>query len=92
MNIVVSQRALRDLEAIHEYISKDSVARADEMVARVLRRTRQLSEFPMSGRRVPEWGINNVREVVEPPYRVIYRIEGEAIHIVAVVHSSRKLR
>ena len=92
MKVILSPRALRDLEAIHKYISKDSVGRAEEMVARVLRRTMQLADFPHSGRRVQEWRIDNFREVIEPPYRVVYRIKGEAIHIVAVVHSSRRLR
>jgi toxin ParE1/3/4 len=75
VKIIWTPRAIRELEAIHEYISKDSVARANDMVARVLNRSEQLSEFPNSGRRVPEVGVENVREVIEPPYRLIYRIK-----------------
>ena len=92
MKVILTPRALRDLEAIHKYISKDSVARANEMVARILRRSTQLSEFPESGRRVPEFGVGNIREVIEPPYRVIYRTKHEAVDVIAIVHSSRRLR
>lgn len=85
-------RALRELHAIHEHISHDSLVYADRMIERIVSRMDQVAQFPGSGRRVPEWDLENVREVIEPPYRVVYRIRREAIHIVAVVHSSRKLR
>jgi addiction module RelE/StbE family toxin len=92
VKIIWTPRALRDLEALHKYISKDSISRANDMVARILRHSTQLAEFPLSGRRVPEYTRSETREVIEPPYRVIYRIRGEAVDVLTVIHSSRKLR
>jgi toxin ParE1/3/4 len=92
VKVVLTARALRELKQLHKHISRDSVMRANDMVARILRRTQQLSEFPRSGRRVPEFGFENLREVVEPPYRIIYRIKGELVEVASVLHSSRKLR
>ena len=93
MKVIWTPRALRDLEAIHRYISEDSVARASEMVARLLRRSEQIADFPRSGRVVDEYRRDDIRELIEPPYRIIYRLKSEeASDVVAVVHSSRKLR
>jgi toxin ParE1/3/4 len=92
VKIIWTPRALRDLEALHKHISKDSISRANEMVARILRHSAQLAEFPVSGRRVPEYTRAETREVIERPYRVIYRVRGEAVDVLAVIHSSRKLR
>lgn len=82
MKIIWTPRAIRELEALHKYISKDSVARANAMVARILKRSMQLAEFPHSGRDVPEFGRGQSREVIEPPYRVIYRVRGEAVDVL----------
>jgi toxin ParE1/3/4 len=51
--------------------------------------TRRLSTFPMSGRVVPEFGDDNIREVFAYSYRIIYRVEGETVTIAAVVHGKR---
>ena len=89
MKIIWTPRALRELEALHRFIGKDSVSRADEMVVRILGRTEQLAEFPFSGREVPEYGRRDTREVIEPPYRILYRVKGEAVDVLVVIHTSR---
>lgn len=92
MKVIWTPRAVRDLEALHKYISRDSVSRANEMVGRILARSEQLAEFPQSGRAVPEYNRAEVRELIEPPYRIIYRLKTEAVDVAAVIHRSRKLR
>ena len=47
---------------------------------------RQVQQFPESGRQVPEAGNAEVRELIESPYRIIYRVRQEAIEILAIVH------
>jgi toxin ParE1/3/4 len=91
LKLIWMPRALRELQAIHKHISRDSPANAAAMIERIISRVGQVVQFPYSGRQVPEVRFRNVREVIEPPYRVMYRIKGEAIQIVAVVHSSRTL-
>ena len=52
--------------------------------------TEPLLDFPQMGRVVPE-GDGRQREIAVGPYRIIYRVEGEAILIVTVVHGARDL-
>ena len=55
----------------------------------IQREMKQLEAFPESGRMVPEVGRPEIREVVEAPYRVIYRLTAQRIEVVAVVHARR---
>jgi len=61
------------------------------MIDRLTRRLEQIGSFPLSGRMVPEYESENVREVIEGSYRIIYLIKLDQIDIVAVVHSARVL-
>jgi plasmid stabilization system protein ParE len=52
---------------------------------------RQLADFPMSGRMVPEYELKEIREVVERPYRIIYRLWPDRVEILAVIHSAQRM-
>ena len=86
-----SPRAVEDLEAIAQYIAADSAAYASAVVKTILHTARSLSQFPHSGRVVPEIADESIREWFAYSYRVIYRIEEEGITIAAVVHGRRLL-
>lgn len=90
--VVWSRRAIEDLEAIAEYIAQDSPAYAAGVVRTVINQTRTLSRFPRSGRRVPEFDDENIRELLAYSYRVIYRIQDEEVLIAAVIHGKRLLQ
>jgi len=89
--VVWSQRAVQDLEAIAEYIAQDSPAYAAGVVRTVINQTKTLSRFPRSGRKVPEFDDENIRELLVYGYRVIYRIQEEEVLIAAVIHGKRLL-
>ena len=89
--VVWSQRAVQDLEAIAEYIAQDSPAYAAGVVRTVINQTKTLSRFPRSGRKVPEFDDENIRELLAYSYRVIYRIQEEEVLIAAVIHGKRLL-
>jgi plasmid stabilization system protein ParE len=61
------------------------------MIDRLTRRSEQIAVFPQSGRMVPEYEAPDLREVIERPYRIIYRIKADQIDILAVVHSAQLL-
>ena len=86
-----SPRAVEDLEAIAQYIAADSPSYAAAVVKTILAKAHNLSQFPFSGRIVPELSEDSVREWFAYSYRVIYRIDGEAVTIAAVVHTKRLL-
>ena len=79
------------LEAIHGYIAQDSPEYAKAMVDRITRRSQQIAEFPFSGRRVPEYEIDQVREMIEGPYRIIYYIKLDQIDVLAVIHGAMNI-
>ena len=76
------------------YIAKDSEQYARIFAQQILRLTRTLSEFPKSGRVVPEYNDDRLREKIYGNYRLVYRIkEGEEIlEIVTICHSARLIR
>ena len=84
-----SPQAVRDLEAIRDYIAADAPAYAALMVQRILRRVELLSTFPESGRVVPERGDLTLREVIVGPYRVVYRLRQNVIEVATVFRGSR---
>lgn len=86
-----SPEAIEDLDAIAEYIARDSDQYARAVVTKTLSTSRSTAEFPLIGRIVPETGDQNIRERFIYSYRLIYRIEPEKILIVAVIHGKRLL-
>jgi plasmid stabilization system protein ParE len=86
-----SDNAIKHLIAIHDYIAKDSTLYAQRMVDRLTRCSQQLAVFPMSGRMVPEYGLKEIREIVERPYRIIYRLWPDRVEILAVIHGAQLL-
>lgn len=86
-----SPRAVEDVESIAIYIAVDSPAYAKSVVKKIVEKTRGLGKFPFTGRVVPEFDDENLREQFAYSYRIIYRVEDEVITIVAVIHGKRLL-
>jgi len=87
--IIWSPAALDDIDAIAEFISRDSSYQAALFVDRLLESTVRLEIFPETGRIIPEIGKNDCREVMYGSYRIMYKIAGEEIWITGVVHGAR---
>jgi toxin ParE1/3/4 len=87
--VVWTDTALEHLAGIKQYISQTSPLYAELVVRRILGRGKQLEAFPESGRMVPKLERPEVREVIEAPYRVIYRLSEDHVEVVAVVHARR---
>lgn len=84
--------SVEDLKSIAEYISRDSKWYAKIQVQKIKLRTRILKSQSHSGRVVPEIENQNIRELIEGNYRIIYKIVSEdQIDILTVHHSSRDL-
>ena len=91
MNVEWTDNALVQLKGIHDYIARDSDFFAKRMVDRLTSRSIQIHEHPLSGEMVPEFGDVSVREVIEGPYRMVYRISAPTLIVLAVIHGSRLL-
>ena len=89
--VVWSPRAIEELEAIAQYIAVDSYVYAAAVVKTILNTARRFSQFPFSGRIVPELADQNIRETFAFSYRIIYRIENEVVTVATNVHGKRLL-
>lgn len=72
-----------------EYIRQDRPSAAARFRQRTEKILRRLLKFPESGRAIPEFPDLPYREVIVPPYRFFYRVEGRTVWIVAVWHSAQ---
>ena len=91
MRVHWTHTAIEHLLAIYEHIAQDAPLYARRMVDRLTQRSEQIAAFPQSGRMVPEYAAPDIREVIERPYRIIYRIKTDQIDILAVVHGAHLL-
>ena len=91
MRVHWTNNAIEHLANIYEYIALNSPTYAKQMVDRITRRSAQIGDQPFSGRKVPEHQADDIRELIENPYRIIYRIKQDQIDVLAVVHGVRLL-
>ena len=90
--IVWSEPALSDLDAIADYIALESPVAASELVKRVFQHVEQLVEHPHSGSRPQELQRSRYRQIVDPPCRIFYRHDGHKVFILHVMRLERLLR
>ena len=82
-------QASEDVEAIAQFIARDSEFYAKIFVSELLNTIERLETFPQSGRMVPEFELKNIREIILGNYRIIYRTEKENPVILTIHHSSQ---
>lgn len=90
--VVWTEPALTDLDAIADYIAVENPVAAAELVRRVFDHVEQLEAHPEIGSWPPELGRSRYRQIVEPPCRVFYRYDGRRAFILYVMRSERLLR
>ncbi len=79
------------LDAIYAFIAQDSPTYALRTVDNITKRSQQIAAFPLSGRRVPEYDMDQIREVIVGHYRLIYHIKSDQIDIIAVIHGAMEI-
>lgn len=92
MRVLWTDAAISQLQAIHDFIAQTSPEYALRIVDRLTKRSVQIAAFPRSGPTVPEYELEDVRQIVEGSYRIVYLIkEAEnGIEVLAVVHTARE--
>jgi len=91
MKLVWAGSALSDLEAIRDYIARDSTPYAARFVGRLVQSAEILEIYPEFGPVVLELPGKGIRQLVYHNYRILYQIGGDRLAIVAVVHAGRDL-
>lgn len=85
--------AVKDLEEIKAwYIDQQVPDVGERLLGEVVSQVERLAEFPESGRIVPEFGIAHLREIIHPPFPIVYRLDKMRVRIVRVWRSERLLK
>jgi toxin ParE1/3/4 len=91
--IVWSPRAIKDIDEIANYISKDSLQYAQTQTKLFFSTAETLEKYPYRGRVVPELGIATIRQLLCGHYRIIYKVfTKDKIGILTVHHQARLLK
>ena len=90
MRVVRSIRARRDLKGIWNYIARESAAAADRTMDAIDGRCAQLERLPNSGMACEDIS-PGIRRLVCGQYLLLYRVAGDPVQIVRILHGRRNL-
>ena len=90
--VIWTEVAWGDLEAVAEYITRDSAYYAAAFVHEVREAARSLTQLAARGRVVPEFRHPHIRELFVRDYRLIYQMGERRVHVLAFIHGARDLR
>ena len=89
-----TETARNDLESIIDYIAIDSPQNALSVLDRLETKVKILEKFPKQGRIIPELEPYNYfmyREIIETPWRIIYKNDSDIIYIMAIIDGRRNV-
>jgi plasmid stabilization system protein ParE len=87
-----AESAVRDMEGILDWYREQQVPEVGKRLVReIIADVARLPDFPESGRVVTELNVTKIRELIHPPFRIVYHIDDKRIRIVRVWRSERKL-
>ena len=89
MTVTWRDEATRNLEQLYAFTAAYSEVAARNLINRLVARADALGDFPDLGRVVPELENQDIRELNESPYRIIYRVLHSEVEILAVFHGAR---
>lgn len=93
LQIILAESAVTDLEEIREYYFEQQVPDVgDRFVHEIIALIEGLSSHPDKGRVVPEFNQSKIRELIHPPFRIVYRRDSQSLSIVRVWRSERLMR
>ncbi|MEA2562034.1 MAG: toxin ParE1/3/4 [Acidobacteriota bacterium] len=94
LEVVWTELALRDLLQIFEYVEGDAPIAARKLFDRIVDHARKLQTLPLRGRVVPElarYEVKSFRELIIPPFRLIYRADPDRVVVYGVFDGRRNL-
>ncbi len=91
MQLLISDRAVKDLEDIWIYTAQFSEANADRLLDNLYDRFRSLTAMPELGR-IRNDLLPNLRSIVEDKHTIFYLNQPEQIEIVRVLHNRRDFK
>lgn len=89
--LIWSPEAISDLREITDYIALDKPKAARRWAQKLAALAEHAAALPFAGRQVPEFGRDDIREVIKRGYRVMCRVSDELVEIVAVMEGHRQV-
>jgi toxin ParE1/3/4 len=90
--ITMASSAVKDLRELNAwYVDQNVPDVGERLVTELISRIETLADFPESGRIVPEIAIGGLREIIHPPFRIVYRLEEARVRVVRIWRSERLL-
>ena len=87
-----AESALADLESIRDwYAEQDAPESGERLIGEIVASIEALANHPDMGRIVPEFDQPFLRELIRPPFRVVYRRDPKHVRVVRVWRSERQL-
>ena len=87
-----AESALADLESIRDWYAEQDVPEVGErLVGEIIASIEALADHPDMGRIVPEFDQPSLRELIRPPFRIVYRRDPKHVRVVRVWRSERLL-
>lgn len=91
--VTFAQPAVSDLEALRDYYDEEGTSQAGiRLVQEIVERIERLGNHPLMGRVVPEFGVEHLREIIHPPFRIVYRYDKTKVRVVRIWRSERLLK
>jgi toxin ParE1/3/4 len=93
-SIIWTKTALQDLQNMVRHTASDSSRQASDIYMEIKQHVKRLQQLPFRGRVVPElhfFGVSVYKELIIKPWRVIYKIEGKNVYILAVIDGRRNV-
>ena len=84
MRLFWTETAKQDLQAIRRYIATDNPTTAKRWVERLKTRARSALLTPLAGRKVPELLREDIRELIEGNYRIVYQVFEDRLVVLTV--------
>ena len=92
IQLALAESALTDLEDIKRWYAGQAVPEVgNRLIREILQRIEGLRDYPDLGRMVPEFGQDFLRELIHPPFRIVFRRETDRVRIVRIWRCERQL-
>ena len=93
MRVTLADSAVHDLEdTVAHYVEQGVPNVGADLVAKILDRIETLREYPDVGRIVPEFENPRLRELIHPPFRMVYRRDTDTARVVRIWRGERLLK
>jgi plasmid stabilization system protein ParE len=91
--VTFSASAVADLDdIIRYYAGEHSPETGTRLAADIIAQAERLANFPESGRIVPEFAMEYLREIIYPPFRIVYRFDRKRLGVIRIWRSERMMK